>query len=72
MLPRARSSLLCPPRGRRERATASVGKDKAALADTALPSPAYMQEWAHVAAESTAITIVPPKGAKGASASERG
>ena len=36
--PRARPSLLCPPRGRRERAQASVGKDKAALADTALPS----------------------------------
>ena len=70
--PRARPSLLCPPRGRRERAPASVGKDKAALADTALPSPAYRQEGAHVAAESTAITIVPPKGAKGASASERG
>ena len=70
--PRAWPSLLCPPRGRRERAPASVGKDKAALADTALPSPAYRQEGAHVAAESTAITIVPPKGAKGASASERG
>ena len=70
--PRARPSLLCPPRGRRERAPASVGKDKAALADTALPSPAYRQEGAQVAAESTAITIVPPKGAKGASASERG
>ena len=70
--PRARPSLLCPPRGRRERAPASVGKDNAALADTALPSPAYRQEGAHVAAESTAITIVPPKGAKGASASERG
>ena len=63
---------IVPPRGRRERAPASVGKDKAALADTALPSPAYRQEGAHVAAESTAITIVPPKGAKGASASERG
>ena len=91
--PRARPSLLCPPRGRRERAPAREGKDKAALADTALPSPAYRQEGAHVAAESkaitisrraseasefllaaesTAITIVPPKGAKGASASERG
>ena len=49
-----------------------MGIDKAALADTALPSPAYRQEGAHVAAESKAITIVPPKGAKGASASERG
>ena len=70
--PRARPSLLCPPRGRRERAPASVGKDNAALADTALPSPAYRQEGAHVAAESTANTIVPPKGAKGTSASESG
>ena len=49
-----------------------MGKDKAALADTALPSPAYRKEGAHVAAESTAITIVPPKGAKGTSDSERG
>ena len=70
--PRAWLSLMCPPRGRRERAQARVGIDKAALADTALPSPAYRQEGAHVAAESTAITIVPPKGAKGTSASESG
>ena len=49
-----------------------MGKDKAALADTALPSPAYRQEGAHIAAKSLAITIVPPKGAKGTSASESG
>ena len=49
-----------------------MGKDKAALADTALPSPAYRQEGAHVAAESKAITIVPPKGAKGASYASEG
>ena len=60
--PRAWPSLKCPPRGRRERAPAREGKDKAALADTALPSPAYRQEGAHVAAESTANTIVPPRG----------
>ena len=70
--PRAWPSLLCPPRGRRERAQARVGKDKAALADTALPSPAYRQEGAHVAAESMANTNVPPKGAKGASNASEG
>ena len=63
---------IVPPKGAKGASYASEGKDKAALADTALPSPAYRQEGAHVAAESTAITIVPPKGAKGASASERG
>ena len=51
--PRARPRLSCPPRGRRERAPASVGKDKAALADTALPS-CLQAGGAHVAAEPTA------------------
>ena len=69
--PRARPSLLCPPRGRRERAQASVGKDKGGFSrDRSARLPFGRR--AHVAAESLAITIVPPKGAKGASASERG
>ena len=71
-LPRARPSLLCPLRGRRERAQARVGKDKAALADTALPSCLYTGRGAHFAAEPMAITIVPPKGAKGASYASEG
>ena len=45
-----------------------MGKDKAALADTALPSPAYRQEGAHVAAESLATTNVAPLGAEGSEA----
>ena len=71
-LPDSKVITIVPPKGAKGASYASEGKEKAALADTALPSPAYRQEGAHVAAENTAITIVPPKGAKGTSASERG
>ena len=71
-LSESKATTIVPPKGAKGASYASEGKDNAALADTALPSPAYRQEGAHVAAESTATTIVPPKGAKGASASERG
>ena len=50
-LPENQAITIVPPRGRRERAPAREGKDKAALADTALPSSAYRQEGAHFAAE---------------------
>ncbi len=71
-LPESQAITIVPPRGRRERAPARAGKDKAALADTALPSPAYRQEWAHVSAESLAITNVAPLGAEGSEVRARG
>ena len=71
-LPESLAITIVPPKGAKGASYASEGKDKAALADTALPSPAYRQEGAHVAAEIMAITIVPPKGAKGASYASEG
>ena len=66
-LPESLAITIVPPKGAKGASYASVGKDKAAIADTALPSCLYPGRGAHFAAESLAITIVPPKGAKGAS-----
>ena len=63
----SKAITIVPPKGAKGASYASVGKDKAALADTALPSCLYTGRGAHFAAEPMAITIVPPKGAKGAS-----
>ena len=71
-LPESQAITIVPPKGAKGASYASEGKDKAALADTALPAPAYRQEGAHVAAESLANTIVPPEGAKGASYASEG